>query len=622
MNMVSRCVLLLVLGGALGISTELWARSETPSLYQSTRDVYYQTEGIPQSLPATAVEPTYPQWRYLDNRILIWFVTQQHTYFGGFVLALPLFALLLEFIGVSRRDSQAAKRYDGLGRDVLRVGVLSMTMTALLGSVMLGAFLTLYPDFMQYMGSTFKPMMPVYAMVFVGESFLLVLYHYSWTRLAFGVWKWVHLSLGVLANGMGVMLLLLANAWASFMMAPAGVNAEGQFLGNVWHLLHSPLWNPLNAHRFLADIMSGGAVVVAYAAYRFLKTRSLEERAYYDWMGYVFIVVVVCALLPMPFAGYWLMRAVFTFRQEMGMTMMGGLLSWLFVIQASTVGALFLGINYYVWQSLGRLRDGARYHPYFKCIVGGLMVAFLVWFTPHTIAMTPGEMKAMGAAQHPVIGQFGVMSAKNGAINIMVCLTALSYLLYRRANRVITVPWARAGNIAIGVLFASGMANIIWVAIYGFYIPAHVRVGLSLPQGVTTAGVLIGGLLINHWMLKGSERRGLVQWGRISVRGMVALFGVAATFSWVMGLMGYIRSAGRLGWHVHEVMADLSPWSFTPQMMFAAKIVTVNMAVFWASVFCMFWLSTRESVFAVEDNRPTTPDSVSFARVFSREESA
>lgn len=622
MNMVSRCVLLLVLGGTLGISTELWARSETPSLYQPTRDVYYQTEGIPQSLPATAVEPTYPQWRYLDNRILIWFVTQQHTYFGGFVLALPLFALLLEFIGVSRRDSQAAKRYDGLGRDVLRVGVLSMTMTALLGSAMLGAFLTLYPGFMQYMGSTFKPMMPVYAMVFVGESFLLVLYHYSWTRLAFGVWKWVHLSLGVLANGMGVMLLLLANAWASFMMAPAGVNAEGQFLGNVWHLLHSPLWNPLNAHRFLADIMSGGAVVVAYAAYRFLKTRSLEERAYYDWMGYVFIVVVVCALLPMPFAGYWLMRAVFTFRQEMGMTMMGGLLSWLFVIQASTVGALFLGINYYIWQSLGRLRDGARYHPYFKCIVGGLMVAFLVWFTPHTIAMTPGEMKAMGAAQHPVIGQFGVMSAKNGAINIMVCLTALSYLLYRRANRVIAVPWARAGNIAIGVLFASGMANIIWVAIYGFYIPAHVRVGLSLPQGVTTAGVLIGGLLINHLMLKGSERRGLVQWGRISVRGMVALFGVAATFSWVMGLMGYIRSAGRLGWHVHEVMADLSPWSFTPQMIFAAKIVTVNMAVFWASVFCMFWLSTRESVFAVEDNQPTTPDSVSFARVFSREESA
>ncbi len=622
MSMVARFFLLLVLGVALIAPSTLWARSDASSPHRPTQDVYYQTEGIPQSLPAAAVEPAYPQWRYLDNRIFIWVVTQQHTYFGGFVLALPLFALLLEFIGMSRRDVQAAKRYDGLGRDVLRVGVLSMTVTALLGSVMLGAFLTLYPDFMQYMGSTFQHMMPVYAGVFVGESFLLVLYYYSWTRLASGAWKWIHMSLGVLANGMGVMLLLLANAWASFMMAPAGVNAEGQFLGNVWHLLHSPLWNPLNAHRFLADIMSGGAVVVAYAAYRFLKTQRREERAYYDWMSYVFIVVMVCALLPMPFAGYWLMRSVFTFRQEMGMTMMGGLLSWLFVVQASTIGALFLGINYYIWQSLGRLRDGARYHPHFKCIVGGLMLAFLVWFTPHTIAMTPGEMKAMGAAQHPVIGQFGVMSAKNGAINIMVCLTALSYLLYRRANRVIAVPWARAGNIAIVVLFAAGMANIIWVAIYGFYIPAYVRVGLSLPQGVTTAGVLIGGLLINHWMLKGSECRGPVEWGKISVRGMVALFGVAATFSWVMGLMGYIRSAGRLGWHVHEVLEDLSPWSFTPQLAFAAKMVTVNMAVFWVSVFCLFWLSTRESMFVVEDDQPTATDSVSFAQTFSRKESA
>jgi len=167
--------------------------------------------------------------------------------------------------------------------------------------------------------------------------------------------KWMHLAIGTLANAMGVLLLLSANAWASFMMAPSGVDAEGHFLGNVWNLLHSPLWNPLNAHRFLADIMSGGAVVVAYAVYRFFKAQTLEDRAYYDWVGYVFIVVMVCALLPMPIAGYWLMRAVFEFRQTMGVTMMGGMLSWLFVLQAIMVGVLFLGINYYIWQSLAPL---------------------------------------------------------------------------------------------------------------------------------------------------------------------------------------------------------------------------------------------------------------------------
>lgn len=619
MSMTSRFFLVMVLGASLVAPTLLWAGAQDPSLSQPTQDIYYKTEGTPQGPAAVDSESGYPRWQLLDNRIFIWVVTQQHTYFGGFVLALPLFAFLLEVLGVSRRDPQAAKRYDGLGRDILRVGVLALSVTALLGSVMLGAFISLYPGFMTYMGSTFRNMMPFYAAVFVGEALLLVLYYYSWDRLAAAGQKWVHMSIGVLANAMGVMLLLLANAWASFMMAPAGVNAQGQFLGNVWHLLHSPLWNPLNAHRFLADIMSGGAVVVAYAAYRFLRARAQEERAYYDWVGYVFIVVMVCALLPMPFAGYWLMRSVFEFRQEMGMTMMGGLLSWLFVVQAITIGALFLGINYYIWQSLSRLREGRRFDPYFKFIVGGLMVCFLVWFTPHTIAMTPGEMKAIGAAQHPVIGQFGVMSAKNGAINVMICLTALSYLLYRRANRIITVPWATAGNIAIGALFLAGVANIVWVAVYGFYIPAHVRVGLSVPQGATTATVLIGGIVINHFMLKGSEVRGPIQWGKISVRGMVALFGVAATFSWVMGLMGYIRSAGRLGWHVNELMADLSPWAFTPPITFAAKMVTMNMVLFWASVFCLFWLSTRDSKVAVEEDHPA--EDVSVVQAFSREES-
>ncbi len=621
MKIVLRVSLLLVLGCLLVAPRPLGAGFDASFLNYQNQDVYYKTAGTPQGLPAAEIESDYPQWHPLDNRILIWLVTQQHTYFGGFVLALPLFAFLLEFFGVSRRDPRASKRYDGLGRDILRVGVLSLSVTALLGSFMLGAFLTFYPGFMQYMGSTFKHMMPFYAAVFLGEFFLLALYYYSWDRLASGVGKWVHMSIGVVANATGVLLLLLANAWASFMMAPAGVNAAGQFLGNVWHLLHSPLWNPLNAHRFLADIMSGGAVVVAYAAYRFLKTRVQEERAYYDWVSYVFIIVMVCALLPMPFAGYWLMRSVFEFRQEMGMTMMGGLLSWLFVVQASTIGALFLGINYYIWQSLGRLGDGERYHPYFKVILGGLMVSFLVWFTPHTLAMSPSEMKAMGAAQHPVIGQFGVMSAKNGAINIMICLTALSYLLYRRANRIITVPWATAGNIAIGVLFFAGMVNIVWVAIYGFFIPAHIRVGLSIPQGATTATVLLGGLVINHLLLKGSEIRGPVQWGKISVRGMVALFGVAATFSWVMGLMGYIRSAGRLGWHVNELMADLSPWAFTPPITFAAKMVTINMVLFWISVFFMFWLSTRDRPLAVEEDALTGTGCVSFVRAFSREES-
>ncbi len=582
---------------------------------ETATDVYYKTTGVPNGPPAPAGDAsTYPRYGSLDNRTFVWFVTQQHTYFGGFVLALPIFCVILEFAGLVTRDRAAALRYDQTARDFLRVTLLAMSLTAVVGSLMLGLFIWFYPSFMKYMGGTFKAMMPVYAFIFNAEALCLIAYYYTWNRMASPALKWCHAAIGILCNVFGAMLLLLANSWIAFMMSPAGVDAQGRFLGNVWHLMHTALWNPLNVHRFLADIMSGGAVVLAYASYRFLTSKSEEERAYYDWVGAVFLIVTVIALLPMPFAGYWLMKSVYAFRQSMGVTMMGGLLTWLFVVQALLIGVLFLGINYYLWQSMGRLQGGQRYEQAYKYLVLGLTGCIFVWLTPHTVMMTGSEVKAMGGAQHPVVGNYGVMSAKNGAVNVMICLTALSYIFYRRANRTITVPWARKGNILLAVMFGAGMVNIVWLAVYGFYVPASVRVGLSSPQAFTTLTVVVAGLLINRVMLRKAIVHGSVVWGKMSVRGMVTLFGLAASFTWVMGLMGYIRSSGRLAWHVNELMPDASPWAYTPTLAFAAKMVTVNMVVFWMTALLLFWLSSRDQrplpeMDAAAENQPLFPPS-------------
>ncbi len=582
---IAICVVVLLI--AMGYA---WNGPE-PSFAESAVDVYFGTEGTPQGPSAPAPHETaYPQISSLDSRQLIWFVTQQHTYFGGFVLALPLFCALIEFLGLTTKKPALALRYDGLARDLAKVAVLALSVTALIGSLMLTLFITLYPSFMNYMGGTFKSFMPLYAAVFVGEAFLLIVYYYSWNRMAERGLKWIHAAIGILTNIVGTALLMLANSWSSFMMSPSGVDEQGRFLGNVWHLLHSALWNPLNVHRFLADIMSGGAVVLAYACYRFFTSKSDEERAYFDWVGYVFLFVTVCALLPMPIAGYWLMKSVFVFRQTMGVTMMGGLLTWLFVVQALLIGVLFLGINYYLWQSMARIKGGERYQPYYQLLLSVLMLALFIWLTPHTLLVSASEVKAMGGAQHPVIGNYGVMSAKNGAVNIMILVTALSFLYYRRANRTMTVSWVQAGNTLITVLYVVGALNVIWLSIYGFYLPAKIRVGLSAPQAFTTLTVIVVGVVVNRLMLRGAVVHGPIRWGKIPLRGMVGLFGLAASFSWVMGLMGYIRSSGRLSWHVSELMADVSPWAFTPDLQYATKMVTLNMVVFWAAVLVLFWM--------------------------------
>ena len=151
----------------------------------SGRDIYYQTEGHPVGLSVEDVPSEYPRYGFIDNRLLIWVVTQQHTYFGGFVLALPLFSLLLEFWGMSRRDCHIAQKYDGLARDILRVALLALSVTAMFRVSHVVVLLSFsYPSFMTYMGSTFRNMMPLYAVMFLGESLLLILYYYSWERLA------------------------------------------------------------------------------------------------------------------------------------------------------------------------------------------------------------------------------------------------------------------------------------------------------------------------------------------------------------------------------------------------------------------------------------------------------
>src|SRR6186997_1190163 len=82
---------------------------------QSSKDVYYKTDGIPVGPPAPTSETiVYPRYGSFDSRLLVWFVTQQHTYFGGFVLALPLFCALLELLGLLTNKPALSLRYDGL----------------------------------------------------------------------------------------------------------------------------------------------------------------------------------------------------------------------------------------------------------------------------------------------------------------------------------------------------------------------------------------------------------------------------------------------------------------------------------------------------------------------------
>ncbi len=539
--------------------------------------------------PAPKLSPEdYPQMGSINGRILAWVVAQLHLWFAAFVLAVPIFVFIIEAIGMATRD----ERYDKMAYEFIKVSLTAYSVTAILGGLLLFTLIIFYPDFMKYLVTIFKSTMIFYAFLFFAESASLYIYYYGWNALKYGFAKWVHLTIGLVLNAVGTVLMFLANAWVTFMMSPHGVDAAGVFDGNVWHAIHNHLWNPINLHRVVANVAYGGSIVGAYAAYKFLSARNSDEKAHYDWMGYTANFIAISALLPLPFAGYWLTAEIYAYSQQMGITLMGGVFAWLFIVQAVLIGALFLSANYYLWCGMGRSEGAYRYTPYIKYIGLVIVICFLVWFTPHTLILKPWELKMLGGQYHPFLGPLGIMPAKNTAVNIMILATFLSFLLYRRANKEATVSWAPIGNAVQIAIFTAAVVNISFLGVYyGYFTNTVYKVASSVPQVASTLVVIIVCMVIDVFMFKGAKEVGPLKWGKMPPRSQYALFLLAVSFTWLMGLMGFIRSAIRQHWHVYTIMRDNSPDAFTPSIAYAAKVVSVATIIFMAMVIFIFWLS-------------------------------
>ncbi len=538
----------------------------------------------------------YPRIPGVNSRSVVWLAAQLHLWFAAFVLAVPIFVFIIEAIGMRTRD----RRYDEMAYEFIKISITAYSITAILGGLLLFSLILFYPHLFQYLSTIFKGSMFYYALLFFLESATLYLYYYGWHWLQGDFKKWVHLTLGLLLNAVGTMLMFLANAWVTFMMSPAGVDPSGVFGGSEWAAIHNYLWNPINIHRVVANVAYGGSVVGAYAAYKFLSATSTKLRAHYDWMGYNANFIAISALLPLPFAGYYLTAEIYAYSQQMGITLMGGIFAWLFIIQAVLIGALFLSANYYLWCGMGRSDGAHRYNGYVKYIAIVIVGAFLVWFTPHTLVLTNEELKSLGGPYHKYLGPLGIMPAKNTAVNVMIIFTTLSFMIYRRANLIATVPWVKAGNALQIALFTAGILNILFLGIYhGYFTNTVYKVAASIPQVLTTLIIIIASTVIDAMMYRGAKQVAPLHWGRITGRSQYALFLLAVAFTWLMGLMGYIRSGIRQHWHVREIFRDTSVDAITPTLGYAANMVSIGTILFMAMVIFIFWISqvsTRKTV--------------------------
>jgi len=113
--------------------------------------------------------------------------------------------------------------------------------------------------------------------LFFIESFTLYLYYYGWDRWKKGRAKLGHWTLGILLNVWGTTVMFIANSWLTLHdVAAARYHTHHRTRPPIKHCgTPSPnaTWMPINVHAVIANVVFGGAIVGAYASYRFLAAR-------------------------------------------------------------------------------------------------------------------------------------------------------------------------------------------------------------------------------------------------------------------------------------------------------------------------------------------------------------
>ncbi|CBK40660.1 conserved membrane protein of unknown function, putative Cytochrome bd-type quinol oxidase subunit 1 [Nitrospira defluvii] len=529
---------------------------------------------------AYAQAPSAPpvEFPYTGNRTAVWIVAQLHILFAGFILGAPIFVVISEWLGYRKQDP----RYDRLAKEVTKVTVILYSMTALTGGLFIFVLLATYPQFTTWLINHFFLIFAVvYPLLFIGETIVLYMYFYTWDAWK-GEKKARHIALGVLLNLIGSITLFVIDAPTSFMNTP--VRAEGispaEFLAtaSLWDKVFNYSWMPLNLHRLVGNVTFGGFVAGLIAAYMFMGAKKDEERAYYDWMGFVGNMIGVGALLFLPFMGYLLAYELCDYDASICPYMMADQLSMFFEMQGAMIGLIFLASNYYIWLSMKRIEGVERVR---MTVIAPIVMVLL------PIVMTK------------VLTDYPVPDATSLAFLLPLLLAPVVL------GRFIPLTVSSSTVIKVGFLMVV-VGNAIWMTPHGFVptgaklvaeleLPSDWNFLALMPAKNSAAFTLVFVTVVNYVIYNRAVSQGTIVWGKIDFASQFVLVFLAFSAIWTMGLMGAVRSLLRKYFHAYNLLPDFTAESFTPTLSYSAWWITGITIVFYAVVSFAIIVTLRPS---------------------------
>ncbi|HLZ95427.1 MAG TPA: cytochrome ubiquinol oxidase subunit I [Candidatus Dormibacteraeota bacterium] len=251
-------------------------------------------------MPLDAVEPAL-----LPSRILMAFTLGYHILLVPLGVALPTLTLLMEGIGIARRDDVAIR----IARRWSVVMGVQFAVGAVTGTILSFEFGILWPKMLGRFGAAFGLGFAIEGWAFFLEAIFISIYLYGWNRLR----PRTHFLLGLVlppAGLLGAFGVLAANSW---MNTPGGVTVQpgGTLDVDVWAALFTKALTYEFWHFTIAIYLTAGFAVASIYAVAWLRGR----RDHYQRLAFGVPFTVAAALAPVEWVVGDLSARALTFDQ-------------------------------------------------------------------------------------------------------------------------------------------------------------------------------------------------------------------------------------------------------------------------------------------------------------------
>ena len=244
------------------------------------------------------------EFPYLGTRGLVGVVMLLHIFFATLFVGYAIGSPLLQTWSVRTGNA----RFERLAHAIARFNVLTFSVGATWAVMFLVVLVGFYPRVTTALFTHFFWFFPVIAMVSMVLTLLLFYVHYYRAKnralprniaagMAAGFFIWVWMAILT-----GVDTFMVSGGGAGEQAVPSGVEVSS--IGAAFDSIISPMWLTQVVHRTFGNLSWPAYAVAAWAAFRYSRAKSAEDKAFYDWAGSMGVIWGTVFLLLQPLGGF------------------------------------------------------------------------------------------------------------------------------------------------------------------------------------------------------------------------------------------------------------------------------------------------------------------------------